>query len=210
MPHSLRETCSEEAILAALDAIKATNTYAAAASRLNISQSAFQKWREADPDLQQRCDEAKKEYWSHCEPVNRAIARRKATDILKNGTTTITSTDYEVLDNEGNRVTLTKVVEKVSPTPLRLIERYLGDSDLEDLSLVRALVMGGYLPESTLEEFESAVTEFKRHISKIMYGKEETATTIVASQSDLVAGATAAFRRIITKDATELSAKMDS
>ena len=210
MSATKRASVTKAALDDAIAAIQSTNTYSAAARRLGISDPTFQKWREDDPELQRRCDEAKEKYWECSDVVKQALASELATDMLRNGIKQTTTVEKEaIVQLTGEIVTLVETREIHKPAPLKLVERYLSDN-LEEVSLLKALVLGGFLPEQALEDFENAVIKFKKDIAGIISPQEQASPVTTASQSDLIGAATAAITRIFTKDAAAVSAKVAS
>jgi hypothetical protein len=210
MSFALRENTPPEAIDAAIEAIASNGSYAAGAALLGVSRQTFQYWRERDDLLARRCKDAIARRFQNHDAVKRALAEDLATRTLREGTKQITTVEREaIVQLTGEIVTLVETREVHKPAPLKLIERYL-QSDVEELAMIKALVLGGYLPDSALVEIENAVTQFKEHITGVVSPQGEGSAIARVPQEQLVDAATRAIQRVFTKDSAALPTEVVS
>ena len=208
MSFALRENTPPEAIDAAIEAIASNGSYAAGAALLGVSRQTFQYWRERDDLLARRCKDAIARRFQNHDAVKRALAEDLATRVLREGTKTVTETEREaIVQATGEVVTLTSITTKHEPPPLKLIERYL-QSDVEELAMIKALVLGGYFPDSALVEIENAVTQFKEHITGVVSPQGEASAIARIPQEQLVDAATRAIQRVFTQNPIDVPTEM--
>lgn len=210
MSYTKRQDTPSQAIDAAIEAIAAVGTYAAAAGVLGITTGAFKQWRDADEFLSARCEKAKARRWENHDFVKRTLAEAHATKTLREGVVETTEIEKEIIDSNGEPHTVTEIKVVRKGPPLRLVERYLGHPEVEEFAIIKMLVLAGHLPESSLALFENALFQFKQSVTDLISPQGEESAIARVPQEQLIDAATRAIQRVFTQDAAAISAEVVS
>jgi DNA-binding transcriptional regulator YdaS (Cro superfamily) len=208
MAYAVRANTPPAAIDAAIEAIATNGSYAAGARLLGISTQSFQYWRDTDETLAARCKKAIARRFENHDVVKRALAEDIATKTLREGVKEVTTVEREaIVQLTGEIVTLVETREVHKPAPLKLVERYL-NSDFEEMAMIKALVLGGFLPDAALGEIENALAQFKQAVTGTIQPQGEGSQIARIPQDQLIDAATRAIQRVFTENPVDVSAEV--